>query len=70
MESIRDQNEQPIRFAGSELGAKRHICAFFGTPEVEYCVLLPFIKDGFERGEKACHVIDPELRERRAATDA
>jgi hypothetical protein len=49
----------PIRFAGSELGEKRHICAFFNSPEEEYRVLLPFIKEGLERGDKAFHVVDP-----------
>ena len=57
------QSEQPIRFAGSELGARRHICGFFRTPEEEYHLLLPFIKEGIERGEKAYHVVDPKLRE-------
>jgi len=28
-----------------------------------YRVLLPFIKDGLERGEKAFHVVDPKLRD-------
>jgi hypothetical protein len=56
-------SEQPIRFAGSALGAKRHICAFFHSADEEYRLLLPFIKEGFERGEKAFHIIDPELRE-------
>src|SRR5947208_14191493 len=56
--------EQPIRFAGSTLGARRHVCAFFHSADEEYRVLLPFIKEGFERGEKGCHVIDPKLRER------
>jgi len=56
--------EQPIRFAGSTLGARRHVCAFFHSADEEYRVLLPFIKEGFERGEKAFHVIDPKLRER------
>ncbi|HMF49769.1 MAG TPA: MEDS domain-containing protein [Candidatus Saccharimonadales bacterium] len=55
-------SEQPITFADSELGAKHHVCAFFHTPEEEYRVLLPFIKEGFERGEKAFHVVDPKLR--------
>ena len=55
--------EHPIRFAGSELGAHRHICGFFRNPEEEYHLLLPFIKEGFEGGEKAFHVIDPKLRE-------
>jgi hypothetical protein len=56
-------SEQPIRFAGSTLGEKRHICAFFHNPEEEYYLLLPFIKEGFERGEKAFHVVNPTLRD-------
>ena len=57
------EKEKPIRFAGSELGAHRHICGFFRNPEEEYHLLLPFIKVGFERGEKAFHVVDPKLRD-------
>ena len=56
------QSNQPIRFAGSVLGAQRHVCAFFHHPDEEYRVLLPFIKEGFERGEKAFHIVDPTLR--------
>src|SRR5436190_18598618 len=55
-------SEQPIRFAGSTLGSYRHICAFFNSHDEEYRVLLPFIKEGFERGEKAFHIVDPKLR--------
>jgi hypothetical protein len=55
--------EQPIRFAGSVLNAQRHVCAFFHSPDEEYRVLLPFIKEGFERGEKAFHIVNPTLRE-------
>jgi hypothetical protein len=57
------QSGQPIRFAGSVLGAKRHICAFFHNRDEEYQVLLPFIKEGLKRGEKAFHIVDPHLRE-------
>ncbi len=57
------EKEEPIRFAGAELGACRHICGFFRNPEEEYHLLLPFIKEGFERGEKAFHVVDPKLRD-------
>ena len=53
---------QSIRFAGSILGTRRHVCAFFHSADEEYHVLLPFIKDGFERGEKAFHIVDPKLR--------
>jgi hypothetical protein len=57
------ESDQPIRLAGSVLGAKRHVCAFFHSPDEEYRVLLPFIKEGFDRGEKAFHIVDPKLRE-------
>jgi hypothetical protein len=56
-----EENNQPLRFAGSDLGAQRHICAFFHSAEEEYRVVLPFIKDGFECGQKAFHVVDPQL---------
>lgn len=56
------ETAQPIRLAGSVLDAKRHVCAFFHSPDEEYRVLLPFIKEGFERGEKAFHIVDPKLR--------
>jgi hypothetical protein len=55
------KNEKPIHFAGSELGPKRHICGFFRNAEEEYRFLLPFIKEGFDRGEKAFHAINPKL---------
>lgn len=52
----------PICFAGSQLSASRHVCAFFHSAEEEYRVLLPFIKDGFDCGDKAVHVISPHRR--------
>lgn len=55
--------ELPIRFAGTTLGRHRHVCAFFHSPDEEYTVLLPFIKEGIERGEKAFHITDPQLRD-------
>ena len=57
------KRDEPIRFAGSELGAKRHICAFFHNRNEEYQVLLPFIKEGLNHGEKAFHIVDPKLRD-------
>jgi hypothetical protein len=52
----------PISLAGSELGEVRHVCAFFNSANEEYRVLLPFIKDGFDCGDKAVHVVDQEQR--------
>src|SRR5258708_35989665 len=52
-----------VQFAGGRLGGQRHICAFFNSTDEEHRVLRSFIKEGLERGEKAFHVVDPELRE-------
>ena len=51
-----------ISLAGSTLGDTRHVCAFFNSDDEEYRVLLPFIKDGFDCGHKAIHVINPDQR--------
>jgi hypothetical protein len=52
--------DEPIRFAGPVVGPHRHICAFFHDKDEESRVLLPFIKEGLDRGEKAMHVVDPK----------
>ena len=57
-----DRTAAPISLAGSRLGDVRHVCAFFNSEEEEYRVLLPFIKNGFESGDKAVHVINPDQR--------
>ena len=53
----------PIPFAGSTLGGYRHVCAFFNSLEEEYDTLLPFVRDGLERGERAYHVLPSQYRE-------
>src|SRR6266478_3091255 len=53
----------PIPFAGSMLGDYRHVCAFFSSREEEYDTLLPFVRDGLERGERAYHVLPSQYRE-------
>jgi hypothetical protein len=57
------KNTAPIPFAGSQLDQTRHVCAFFNNDEEEYRVLLPFIRDGFQCGHKAIHVINPDRRQ-------
>src|SRR3984893_13066966 len=53
-----------VQFAGGNLGGQRHICAFFNSIDEEHRVLGSFIKEGLERGEKAFHVVYPELRDK------
>src|SRR5690349_9659321 len=56
------QTAEPVRLAGSLLDRSCHVCAFFHSKEEEYEVLMPFIKDGFDRGDRAFHVVDPRHR--------
>jgi hypothetical protein len=53
----------PISLAGSPLGDTRHVCAFFSSDDEEYRVLLPFMKNGFDHGERAIHVVNPDQRD-------
>ena len=50
-----------VQCAGSSLGQHRHICAFFNDLDEQHRVLRSFIKEGFEKGDKAFHIVDPEL---------
>jgi hypothetical protein len=62
-ERLGAESSEPIRLASGTLGKYRHVCAFFHNPEEEYRVLLPFIKEGLARGEKAFHILDPTLQD-------
>src|SRR6201989_3301240 len=52
-----------VQCAGNSLGQHRHICAFFNDLDEQHRVLRSFIKEGFEQGDKAFHIVDPELWE-------
>lgn len=56
-------NDRSVQFAGGTLGRHRHICAFFNSTDEEHRVLRSFLKDGFDHGDRAFHIVDPELRE-------
>jgi MEDS: MEthanogen/methylotroph, DcmR Sensory domain len=56
-------NGGSVRCAGGILGQRRHICAFFNSVDEQHRVLRSFIKDGFEQGDKAFHLVDPDLWE-------
>jgi hypothetical protein len=53
----------PVHLAGSLLDRARHVCAFFHSKDEEYRVLLPYVTEGFEHGDKAFHIVDPEHRD-------
>jgi hypothetical protein len=54
--------QRSVHLAGSVLDRKRHVCAFFHSRDEEYRVLLPFITEGFEQGDRAFHIVDPDHR--------
>jgi hypothetical protein len=51
-----------VRLAGNALGSSRHVCAFFNSKDDEYRVLLPFIKEGFDQGDRAFHIVKDDHR--------
>lgn len=55
--------DAPIRLAGRTLTHKRHVCAFFNSREEQNKVLIPFLKEGIDRGEKVLRIMDPRHRD-------
>jgi hypothetical protein len=56
-----NSTRKPARLFGETLDGM-HICTFFRTAEERYRVLMPFIREGMEQGDRAFHIIDPSLR--------
>ncbi len=65
-------SSREVRLAGAVLGRARHVCAFFNSKDEEYRVLLPFIKEGFDHGDRGFHIIKDDHRplHRRRLQDA
>jgi hypothetical protein len=57
---VRDHS---LDIAGNALGRHRHICAFFNSMDEQHRVLRSFITDGFDQGDKAFHLVDPDRRD-------
>jgi len=60
MEQATDRRE--VRLAGVPLGKGRHICALFHDRDEWFDVLLPFVREGLQVGDKALHLIDGRRR--------
>src|SRR5688500_12224124 len=54
--------QRAVHLAGSVPDRARHVCAFFHSRDEEYRVLMPFIAEGFEHGDRAFHIVDPDNR--------
>lgn len=53
---------QDPTLAGTRLARYYHVCAFFNSRNDEYAVLGQFYREGLDWGEKAMHIVDPDLR--------
>jgi hypothetical protein len=58
-----ETDDRSLPFTRSALGQHRHVCAFFNGIEEQHRVLRSFFTDGFARGDKAFHLVDPKRRE-------
>jgi len=69
MEELRASTNQhkSFRLAGSIRQCPCHTCAFFTSKEEEYRVMLPFMAEGFEAGDKLLNIIDGKHRDERLA---
>jgi hypothetical protein len=57
-----EAHDRPPEVSSRALGQDGHICAFFNGIDEQHRVLRSFIRDGFDRGDKAVHLVDPERR--------
>ncbi|HLQ94620.1 MAG TPA: MEDS domain-containing protein [Xanthobacteraceae bacterium] len=53
------------QLARSTVNCRCHVCAFFNSREDEYKVMLPFIKEGFDVGDRAVYILDNNQRSER-----
>jgi AcrR family transcriptional regulator len=47
-----------VRLGGAELDGQRHVCGLFEGPEAAAEVLLPFVVDSLERGDRVIHIVE------------
>ena len=59
------EEDRAVQLAGSTIGCRCHVCAFFDSRDEEYRILLPFVKEGFDTGGKTFLILDNEQRTER-----
>src|SRR4030081_3581871 len=55
-----------VRLFGEYLDEGMHICTFFRTSAERYRVLMPFVREGMEQGDRAFHIVNPSVRSEHA----
>jgi hypothetical protein len=52
------QDAKAVMLGRARLNCHCHVCAFFNSRDDEYDVLLSFMKEGFDAGDNAIHILD------------
>jgi hypothetical protein len=59
------QCDNIVTLARATVNCRCRVCAFFNSREEEFAVLLPFLKEGFDAGDRAVHILDKKHRAER-----
>jgi hypothetical protein len=51
-----------VGLARSRLNCRCHVCAFFHSREDEYKILIPFMKEGLDAGDRAVQIVGADHR--------
>jgi DcmR-like sensory protein len=54
------EESRTVQLAGSTWHYPCHVCGFFNSREEEFRVLMPFLKEGFEDGDKVFQILAKE----------
>jgi MEDS: MEthanogen/methylotroph, DcmR Sensory domain len=58
-----NEGNQAPRLNTSVLSRHRHVCVLYHSTDEEFRVLRPFIAEGFQKGDKAFHIINERKRQ-------
>ncbi|MEA2904385.1 MAG: hypothetical protein QOI12_1772 [Alphaproteobacteria bacterium] len=59
------QASRTVNLARATVSCRCHVCAFFNSRDDEYNVMLPFLKDGIDGGDRAVYILDKSQRHER-----
>jgi hypothetical protein len=54
-----------VNLARATVNCRCHVCAFFHSREDEYNIMLPFMKEGIDAGDRAVYILDKHQRAER-----
>jgi hypothetical protein len=59
------ERSRTVNLARAKVNCRCHVCAFFHSREDEYDIMLPFMKEGIDAGDRAVYILDKDERAER-----